>query len=165
MTFLLIITILSSCFCLGFASVPYQSEPEVIHITEYVEVEVEVPENNAFYKSINLTDSEKDLLAKILYLEAGGESATGQRAVVEVIFNRMLDDRFPDSLAEVIYAKNQFASVKALSLAKPTQTQYDIIDIVLRESEPVLPANVVYFATTPINGVLYERIGGHCFGY
>lgn len=90
---------------------------------------------------------------------------TGQRAVVEVIFNRMLDDRFPGTLSGVIYAQNQFSTVKTLNRANPTQTQYDVIDMVLSESEPILPSNVVYFSTTPANGTFYEKIGGHCFGY
>lgn len=140
-------------------------EPEIIYMTEYVEVPVEVPKDNAFYKHINLTDSDKHLLACILQLEAGNQSITGQRAVVEVIFNRMLDDRFPDTLTDVIYAKNQFSTVKALHKAAPTDTQYAVIEMVLQESVPVLPENIVYFATTPANGTFYERIGGHCFCY
>ena len=136
---------------------------EIIRETEYVEIEV--PVEYSFYKDIELTDSERELLAKILFNEAGNQSITGQRAVVEVVFNRMLDPRFPDTLTEVIYAPNQFASTKALGQANPTQVQYDVIDMVLNESEPVLPENVVYFATTPANGTLYEKIGGHCFSY
>lgn len=140
-------------------------EPEIIYMTEYVEVPVEVPADNAFYKSISLTDSEKDLLACILFLEAGNQSITGQRAVVEVIFNRILDPRFPNDLTSVIFAQNQFTTVNSLHRAAPTDTQYAVIEMVLQESVPVLPENVVYFATTPANGTLYEKIGGHCFCY
>ena len=136
-------------------------KPEIVYKTEYIEV----PTNNAFYKDITLTDSDLDLLAKVLFLEAGNQSATGQRAVVEVIFNRMLDSRFPDTLSGVIYAKNQFSVVGRLKTAKPTQAQYDVIATVLEENVPVLPENVVYFATTPANGTYYDKIGGHCFGY
>lgn len=136
---------------------------EIVRETEYVEVEV--PVDYSFYKDIELSDFDRTLLAKILVIEAGNQSITGQRAVVEVVFNRMLDSRFPNTLTEVIYAPNQFASVKALGQAKPTQVQYDVIDMVLNESAPVLPENVVYFATTPANGIFYEKIGGHCFCY
>lgn len=136
-------------------------KPEIVYKTEYIEV----PANNAFYKNITLTDSDLELLAKVLFLEAGNQSITGQRAVVEVIFNRMLDSRFPDTLSGVIYAKNQFSVVGSLRAAKPTQTQYDVISTVLEENVPVLPENVVYFATTPVNGTYYDKIGGHCFGY
>lgn len=138
-------------------------KPETIYETKYIEIEV--PKNNAFYKNIKLTASDKDLLAKVLFLEAGNQSVTGQRAVVEVVFNRMLDDRFPDTLEGVIYAENQFSTVKRLHRANPTKVQYEVIEMVLSESTPVLPDNVIYFATTPANGTFYDKIGGHCFGY
>lgn len=56
--------------------------PGVVYKTEVVEVGQE-----AHYASIasTITESERELLAKATYLEAGNQSITGQRAVVEVI--------------------------------------------------------------------------------
>ena len=47
--------------------------------------------------NINLTDDEKYLLARIVYFEARGESIEGQEAVVEVIFNRIKSNEFPNT--------------------------------------------------------------------
>lgn len=143
------------------------SEPTVIYETVFVEVEPEVQmvEQEKYYQSIenSITDKEKDLLAKILWLEAGNQSVLGQRAVVEVVFNRVVDQRFPDNVSDVLHQKGQFTSMKRLAKATPTQTQYDVIDLVLQEVVPLLPADTVYFATSAANGTPYERIGSHYF--
>ena len=41
---------------------------------------------------ISLSSDERDLLAKIVWLEARGEGQIGQEAVIEIIFNRMVDN-------------------------------------------------------------------------
>lgn len=49
------------------------------------------------------------LLAKIIDAEAHYEPLKGQIAIGNVIVNRTKDDRFPDTIHDVIYAQNQFA--------------------------------------------------------
>jgi spore germination cell wall hydrolase CwlJ-like protein len=44
-------------------------------------------------------------LARNVYHEARGESATGQQAVAEVTLNRVASRRFPDTVCEVVYEK------------------------------------------------------------
>ena len=148
---------------------PEQPVPasEIITKTVYVEVPVTVESTAAkpFYGDINLSEDDIDLLAKIVYLEAGNQSITGQRAVVEVIFNRILDERFPCTLSEVIFAPGQFATVKNLSMAIPGEKEYSAIEDTLTETTPILSQDVVYFATYVANGTKYERIGDHYFCY
>ena len=130
-------------------------------IWEYVEVPVEgvMP----FYNEIGMSNEERDMLAKIVFLEAGNQSMTGQRCVVEVVFNRMMHPSYPDTVSGVLSQSGQFSTYKNIGIAKPTQEQYDAIDIVLASSEPILPSDTVFFATSVANGTLYERIGGHYF--
>ena len=105
-------------------------------------------------------------MAKVIWVEARGESAEGQQAVAEVIFNRMLSDDFPDTLSGVIYADEQFRSSKFLEDAEPAQAQYDALDDAL-EGPYILPIDVVHFATYPVNDDVWGTIGGHifCYGY
>lgn len=133
--------------------------PEVI--IEYAEVPVEgvMP----FYNSIGMNYEERDMLAKIVYLEAGNQSMTGQRCVVEVVFNRMMHPAFPDTVSGVLSQPGQFSTYKNLDLAKPSPEQYEAIDIVLASSEPILPVDTIFFATSVANGKMYEKIGGHYF--
>lgn len=63
---------------------------------------------------ITLSPDEMELLARIVWLESQGEPVEGQQAVVEVVFNRMRSEVYPDTLYEVLSQKNpvQFCSFK-----------------------------------------------------
>ncbi len=54
------------------------------------------------------SDSDLDLLASIIYCEAGGESYEGQVAVGAVVLNRMESELYPDDMSDVIYQSGQF---------------------------------------------------------
>lgn len=59
--------------------------------------------NQAGTPRIPYTEEELDLLARLVSSEAKGESYLGQVAAAAVTINRVLDPRFPNTLAEVIY--------------------------------------------------------------
>lgn len=59
----------------------------------------------------DLTAQELDLIARIIYSEARGESYEGQVGVGAVILNRMTSELFPDSVREVIMQPNAFTVV------------------------------------------------------
>ena len=114
------------------------------------------------YPHIQLTLEEKQLLARVVWVEAQGESLEGQQAVAEVVLNRMASDEYSDSLKGVIYAENQFRSVPFLEDAQPYQAQYEAIESAIY-GPYVLPEDVVHFATYAVNGNVWGRIGGHIF--
>lgn len=130
-------------------------EEPFIYVEEKVYVEPRYPD-------IELTWEEKTLLARMVWVEAQGESADGQQAVAEVVLNRMKADNFPDSLKAVVYADGQFRSTPFLEDAEPTQSQYEAVERAL-EGPYVLDEDVVFFATYPVNGNVWGRIGGHIF--
>ena len=111
---------------------------------------------------LTLTADETDLIARIVWHEARGESAEGQRAVVEVIFNRVEADNFPDTVEDVIFQKNQFSSAEYIDIAEPTTEQFEAINEALYE-EPMLPSDVVYFSRSAENDRVWGVIGGHTF--
>lgn len=127
----------------------------------YVE---EKPDVESRYPDIDLTYEEEQLLARMIWVEARGESAEGQQAIAEIVFNRMLSDGFPDTVSSVIYAEGQFRSTEFLDQAEPYQAQYDAIERAL-EGPYVLPVDVVYFAQYPVNYNIWGKIGGHIFCY
>lgn len=116
------------------------------------------------YDEISLTAHEMELLARIVWAEARGESLRGQQAVVEVVFNRLLSNDFPDTLEEVIFEENQFAGTEYLHNAAPTDMQYTAIGHALNGPH-ILPLEVVFFSVEPQNEFLWGRIGGHAFCY
>ena len=113
---------------------------------------------------ITLTQEEMNLLAKVVWVESRGECESGQQAVAEVVLNRIASDKFPNNLKDVIYGEGQFRSVKFLDKAKPYQLQYQMIENALY-GPYILPKDVYYFATTPTNSKVWDRIGGHVFCY
>lgn len=115
------------------------------------------------YPDFKLTQDDRNLLAKIIWLEARGESFEGQRAVAEVVFNRMMSDDFKtDTVRGTIMAENQFRTTGFLKDAKPGELQFKAIDRAL--SGPyVLPEDVFFFASYPVNKNVWGTLGGHIF--
>lgn len=58
--------------------------------------------------SINFSASDLELLAAIVECEAGNQSYEGKLAVASVVINRVVSERFDNTISEVIFAPNQF---------------------------------------------------------
>lgn len=114
------------------------------------------------YPDIQLTYEERQLLARVIWVEAQGECEEGQQAVAEVVLNRMASPNFGDTLKGVIYAEGQFRSVPYLEDAEPHQAQYEAIERAIY-GPYILPEDVVHFATYPTNDNVWGQIGGHIF--
>lgn len=116
---------------------------------------------------ITLTEEEVELLARILMLEAGGECDWGKDAVVEVIFNRIYDEDFPDTLEGVLSQSNpiQFTTWKNRNseAATPTEEVYESIHCVLSGQTDILPFETVYFGRTAQNDKIQLTIENHVF--
>lgn len=111
-------------------------------------------------------DTDRYLLANLIYCEAGGEPYEGQVAVGSVVMNRVLSAKFPNTIAGVIYQKGQFSPVKsgrlalALQVNKATEKCYRAADEAMAGVTNV--GNCVFFRT-PIPGLTGISIGGHIF--
>lgn len=116
------------------------------------------------YPGLELTDAEIKMMADLIFMEAQSEPFEGQQAVAEVIFNRLKSGNFQSSINSIIYAKDQFAAVKNLYLAKPTDTQYKAIERALN-GPYVLPEDVVFYAKFAVNKKIWGTIGSHIFCY
>lgn len=118
---------------------------------------------------INLTNDELTLLSRLVTGEARGESYEGQVAVAAVVINRVLDDRFPDTIEDVIYQRNAFSVVNDGSInMKPTESSCRAVQEAIYGSDPT--GNSVYFWNPDIatcnwiNRLTpHMRIGNHVF--
>ncbi|MED4261986.1 cell wall hydrolase [Priestia aryabhattai] len=64
------------------------------------------------YKQVTpASSSDKDLLARLVEAEAGGEPYAGKVAVAVVVLNRVDSADFPNSIHDVIYQSGQFSPV------------------------------------------------------
>ncbi len=66
---------------------------------------------------VSAAAGDKELLAALIYCEAGGESYEGQLAVGSVVMNRVSSSAYPDSVSGVIYQSGQFSPVASGRLA------------------------------------------------
>ncbi|MCR5735081.1 MAG: cell wall hydrolase [Lachnospiraceae bacterium] len=114
---------------------------------------------------VTFEEGDRDLLACLIYCEAGAEPYAGQVAVGAVVINRMRSAAYPNTMVGVIYQNRQFAPVASgrlatrLSLGANAQC-YQAADEAMSGSTPV--GNCLYFRTVipEING---QIIGGHVF--
>ena len=115
---------------------------------------------------VQFEESDRYLLANLIYCEAGGEPYAGQLAVGAVVINRVLSSVYPDTVTGVIYQNAQFSPVAsgrlelALSQGKATAACYKAADEAMSGQTNV--GNCVYFRT-PIPGLTGIQIGGHIF--
>ena len=116
---------------------------------------------------------ERQLLEMLVECEAGTESMSGKIAVANVVLNRLKSEKFPDSISEIIYQRNQFEPVGTGVIDTITPSQ-ESIDAVKRAfvGEKVLGEDVIYFWAVWLdaNNDLWNHvnivttIGGHHFG-
>lgn len=63
-----------------------------------------------------ITEEDKEVLLRIVEAEATSEDIKGRMLVANVVLNRVLSERFPDSIPEVVFQNNgetyQFAPIK-----------------------------------------------------
>ncbi|MGI6029940.1 MAG: cell wall hydrolase [Eubacteriales bacterium] len=147
----------------GAGATWWEADGRKLELMELIRQE-EAKKANRYYTAVSrMTQAEKDLMAKIIWLEAGNQSDKGQQAVAEVILNRVINSRFPNTVTEVLYQKGQFTSVKALGRAKPDARVYANMQAVLDGKTNILANDVVYFSRGAINNRVYAVIGDHTF--
>lgn len=76
-------------------------KPEVITVTEVVEVERKV--------ETVLTDEEKRIIAGVVWCEAGNQDMIGKRLVADTVLNRVGRPGFAPTVAGVVYQPWQYA--------------------------------------------------------
>lgn len=112
--------------------------------------------------SANYSDSDLDLLAALIYCEAGNQSAEGKVAVGQVVMNRVASGSFANSIHDVIYESGQFtpASTGWLDsvIGSALQDCYDAAAAALNGEGTV--GDALYFNTGSGKG---QKIGDHQF--
>lgn len=114
---------------------------------------------------VQFQEGDRDLLACIIYCEAGNQPYIGQVAVGAVVINRVRSAAYPNTVAGVIYQNRQFSPVASGRLAArlaigATSSCYQAADEAMSGATPV--GNCLYFRTVipEINGTI---IGDHVF--
>ncbi len=117
-----------------------------------------------------VTAQDIELLAKLVYAEARGESLEGQIAVAAVVLNRLRSPKFPNTIWEIIHEPGQFTPVESNKL--PAQVDEGSREAVIRALQgedptggalffynPATTRNRSFWQTRPV----IKRIGNHNF--
>ncbi|MFE5318068.1 cell wall hydrolase [Paenibacillus sp. NPDC056579] len=110
---------------------------------------LETPKPSPTTEKKSISDSDKELLARLVTAEARNQPYLGQVAVAAVVLNRTESGKFPKTVKEVINANNgkvyQFSPVKNGSIKKPaTQSAIRAVEEALNGSDPTNGS--LYFA-------------------
>lgn len=144
-------------------------EVEVIKTVDLIkEVPVEVLVEVEPTFTYNVTSAEREMLARLVYLEANTESLECQKAIVSVIFNRLESGYWGDSLQSVVYAPNQFSPANYIWQTTPTETNYQAVDEVLKFGTTISQYVLYFRANYHFDWYgyhQYQKIDDVCFGY
>lgn len=119
--------------------------------------------------SSSTSNSDLNLLARLVYAEARGEPYSGQVAVAAVVLNRVKNSSFPNSIAGVIYQKGAFSVVDDGQInLTPNQTAYSAARDAINGWDPTYGAIYYFNPKTATNGWIWSRpvtvvIGNHRF--
>jgi len=142
---------------------------DVDKLTEEIErlqtkpIEAQKSNRSAERPRYNLTDSERDLVERVVMAESGGESYEGQMLVCQCILNACEIDgiRPAETVRKYVYAKSR---------PKPTESVDRAVMAVFDKGEQVTDEAIVYFyAPGMVKSEFHERQrfsveeGGHRF--
>ncbi len=91
------------------------------------------------------SQSDLDLLARVIHAEARGESYQGKVAVGAVLVNRVQSSKFPNTLSGVVYQKNAFETVSNGQIwLTPSAESYKAARAALSGQDPTYGALYFY---------------------
>lgn len=98
--------------------------------------------------------AEKELLASLIFCEAGNQPYEGQVAVGAVVMNRIKSSSYPDTMEEVIYQSGQFSPAMSGWLDRVRANQ-GYTEVAMQAAEDALAGS------NPIGDCLYFSVGGY----
>ena len=140
----------------------WETEAPTVEETEPPVEETEPPTEETEAPSVNASSSDLDLLAAIIYCEAGNQSMEGKIAVGQVVMNRVASPSFANTIRDVIYEPGQFTPAMTgwldQVLGSAPQDCYDAATAALNGEGTV--GGALYFNTGSGQGI---QIGDHQF--
>ncbi|MBQ6991598.1 MAG: spore cortex-lytic enzyme [Clostridia bacterium] len=125
--------------------------------------------NNVSSNNSASSTSDLNLLARLVYAEARGESYTGQVAVAAVVLNRVKSSSFPNTVSGVIYQPGAFSVVNDGQInLTPNQTAMNAAQDAINGWDPSYGALYYFNPKTATSSWIWSRqvtvtIGNHRF--
>lgn len=125
--------------------------------------------NSSSSSSSSYSDADVQLLARLIYGEARGESYVGQVAVGAVVMNRIRSSSFPNTMSGVIYQRYAFTAVDDGQInLTPNATAKKAAQDAMNGWDPSYGALYYYNPKTATSSWIFSRqttvtIGNHVF--
>ena len=164
--FLLGAAVMASFLFLGLRAKAAPAENDLVTIgreelEDLREREDYEPEEHYLYDPQTL-----DLLAALIWAEAGDQDFYGKRLVADVVLNRVASPAWPDTVEGVIFQEGQFSVVSngRLNQASPDAECYDAASLALDGDR--VDTRIMFFSMYfCANGQYAYQYGDHYFGY
>ena len=123
-----------------------------------------MPEQQANrYEGYTLTGDDIYTLACFVWAEAREEPPQVQQAVAEVVLNRLMADKYPSTVRDVIWKTEFYRSVDALSrLDEPELDQYIAVDAAMY-GPYVLPEDICFYSQWEKGEDEWGQLGSYTF--
>lgn len=105
-------------------------------------------------------------LSHIIYTESGNQPLEGKIAVGNVVMNRVKDPRFPDTVYDVLFQKNQFTPVSTGSIYREPNWESVLAAKLVMDGAEVMPTALFFngVGSRAFRGRTYvSTIGSHNF--
>ena len=157
----ILVPVRTLCQALG-ATVTWDATTSVISITAGTGP---IASGDSFYNADDLY-----WLSRIIYAESGNQSLEGKIAVGNVVLNRVASSKFPNSVYDVIFQRNQFTPASSGSI-KRTPSEEAVIAAKLCLDGANTAGNALYFVNPRVspnswaqrNRTYVTTIGAHAF--
>lgn len=124
-------------------TVGYDSETGTVQLNRQEGAEAFLESGDTYYNADSLY-----WLSRIIYSESGNQSMSGKIAVGNVVMNRVESPKFPNTIYDVIFQKNQFSPASSGSIYRTPNEQ------------SVIAAKLVLDGAEVLDGVLFfNRVG------
>lgn len=121
-----------------------------------------ITEEEYIIKTLYERSDDIELLARVIQAECGADWCSDELQYLTgaVVLNRVDDDRFPNTIYEVIFAPGQYSTAGALSVTKPTYRAWKCAaDLILWGCEDT-PPDMVYQANFKQGTDVYKELQG-----
>lgn len=142
---------------------------ETIYIGQVIIIPAKEKNISSRAQYLTLSQSEIDLMARVVYGESRGEPFEGQVAVAAVILNRIFSDEFPSTIEKVIYQDLAFTAVTdGQYKLTPDAQAYQAVRRALSGYDPTYGATYYWNPQTATSRWVWSRevtlkIGRHVF--
>ena len=108
-------------------------------------------------------ESDIDLMAAVVFYEAGNQDMYGKQLVADTILNRVDSPRFPNTISGVIDQRGQFHTARKAHKISPLNVPIDCYGAVISQLEVRENYEVMYFSRGYGCGKPLFKYGDHCF--